>query len=96
MDIIGSVPAIVESSSEDPNPSRREVLFGLLGVPVPAEAGQSHTVFDIHCHPPCPTHGETWILRHQRALGIRTTALLPMNSAAARTGLLPSFNIAQG
>lgn len=37
-------------------------------------------MFDIHCHPPYPTHGETWILRHQRALGIRTTALLPMNS----------------
>jgi hypothetical protein len=37
-------------------------------------------VFDIHCHPPYPTHGETWLLRHQRDLGIRTTALLPMNS----------------
>lgn len=37
-------------------------------------------MFDIHCHPPYPTHGETWILRHQRDLGIRPTALLPMNS----------------
>jgi len=96
MDIIGCVPSMADSSPEKPNPCRREVQFGLLGVLVPAEASQSHTVFDIHCHPPYPTHGETWILRHQRALGIRTTALLPMNSVAARTGLLPSFNIAQG
>jgi len=61
----------------------------------PLQADEIVPVFDIHCHPPFPRHGENWILSHQRALGIQTTALLPMNSAAAHTGILPSFTIAR-
>ena len=62
----------------------------------PLKAEEAIPIFDIHCHPPFPTHSESWILSHQRALGIRGTALLPMNSAAAHIGILPSFQIAQG
>ena len=61
----------------------------------PLHADETIPIFDIHCHPPFPRHGEDWIVRHQRALGIQTTALLPMNSAAAHTGILPSFTIAR-
>jgi len=76
--------------------ARREFLAGAGAALVPLRAEEAAPVFDIHCHPPFPGHSEGWILRHQRALGIQTSVLLPINSAAAHTGVLPSFNIAKG
>ncbi len=75
--------------------TRRQLLTGTIGFFVRAASAESTPVFDIHCHSSFPTHSEKLIVEHQRSCGIRTSALLPLNSAAAHIGLLPSFNIAQ-
>jgi predicted TIM-barrel fold metal-dependent hydrolase len=70
--------------------TRRELLRAATGCFAPPVA---QPVFDIHCHTGPPGHGESWLLRHQRALGITGTALLPVNAAFEG---LPSFNVGQG
>ena len=63
--------------------SRREVLTGGLGISFAQTLRSAQTsddflpVLDIHCHPPFPTRSESWVLRHQRSAGIRTTACFP-------------------
>ena len=78
------------------DPTRREILLGSIALTAPLMSDDIIPIFDMHCHPPFPTHNEAWVLKHQRGLGIRTSTLLPMNSAAAHTSILPSFTIARG
>ena len=70
--------------------TRRDLLLAVAGSFAPSEP---QPIFDIHCHTGPPGHGESWLLRHQRAMGVTGTALLPVNSAFEG---LPSFNVGQG
>src|SRR5712692_1345098 len=78
-------------------PTRREMIVGSLACAASALGGDTEPIIDIHGHPPIPAyHTERLIVEHQRWLGVRTSMLLPINSAAGiSTSLFPKFTLGQ-
>jgi hypothetical protein len=53
---------------------------------------------DVHCHPAIPAiRTENWVVEHQRRHGMRTSALLPVNSASGLSSpRFPEFAVGKG
>src|SRR5437667_4216480 len=78
-------------------PTRRRLILGGLAYATAEVRAETEPIIDMHCHPPIPAyHTEKWIVEHQRRHGIRTSILLPINSAAGlSSSLFPKFTLGQ-
>jgi predicted TIM-barrel fold metal-dependent hydrolase len=78
--------------------NRRRFLLGGLPLAASRLRAEPEPIVDIHCHPGIPAyHSNQWVVAHQRAHGIRTSALLPIPSAAGiQSSLFPKFTLGQG